>query len=967
MGRQKGTPTQRRLESSWGEASPTSTANGGILGTLGAILQPEQKAPSATTRRALVFSSSDSEEEDVSGVATKKSKPQPTAGETKTTGATFTEEDVAEAVEPPPEIEIISGGNHPTKGTSKLLPQEEEIMIRYSNNHNNPRSSTEEVANSHHSSGNHSSIVLYSYPIDAQRVRLQIVTADAPTGSDTPLEEDPIISIRTAQGARKLFQFCARPQTLSSAVTAAEQFNNISNSNSNYSDHKRQHTTAVEKEKDIGAKVQHPYANLGSAVEQGLLKMTLERTSPNDDGVTQSHLPEKERLEHDWQMTLSLTPQALEVCHPAVLPVRSHQRSKSSQSAACLRRALGELFPSEFFSGSGANHNSESHPMTAQEIYRLVDNRQYKKYLDRKKAGEPLEIPGLVPTLRPYQEAAVRWMLERENQGGDEHAKEWELAWVVILTGQQQQQQQQQQSSSKHKPRVVFLPDYMPHHPQRLQQDKMSDRFFYCPFTGWLALTMEDARTMTLLQSQQTPVGATINPYSFRGGIIAEQMGLGKTVEVLACILANQCTSVADEESAIHLVSSSDASSSSALSSRNSSLNSLPTMAQNDLSGNSAADEKSAIHLGPDLEECWIDHEERELGTCICSKTVSLFPSPKLDSIVICTNCREPMHSTCAAFGEEQGQLSSLSRGIVYRMRFSEETYACKLCPATFCPCCVADMASGNGHATKICSRATVIVTPPAILSQWEREIERHTTKGDGNIKVVTYAGVKNTLRDCSSSGGSHSISMLHPRRLADADIVLMTFDALRHDLSHSDANPFATGAGRASLRKRKRYRVVPSPLSSIFWWRVCLDEAQRIETPTAASAQMALKLFTQFRWAVSGTPISKGKLEDLYGLLLFLHVTTPFQQKDWFAKCFTRSANNPYLGKRLQHLLANTLWRSTKSLESVATQMGVPPQIEKKTILKVRNSNVVSFHLIAYFPAQVSRLFVFNLAVFKY
>jgi hypothetical protein len=36
----------------------------------------------------------------------------------------------------------------------------------------------------------------------------------------------------------------------------------------------------------------------------------------------------------------------------------------------------------------------------------------------------------------------------------------------------------------------------------------------------------------------------------------------------------------------------------------------------------------------------------------------------------------------------------------------------------------------------------------------------------------------------------------------------------------------------------------------------------------------------------VSGTPVGRGKLEDLYGLLLFLRLE-PFSSKEWFAKCF--------------------------------------------------------------------------------
>jgi len=62
--------------------------------------------------------------------------------------------------------------------------------------------------------------------------------------------------------------------------------------------------------------------------------------------------------------------------------------------------------------------------------------------------------------------------------------------------------------------------------------------------------------------------------------------------------------------------------------------------------------------------------------------------------------------------------------------------------------------------------------------------------------------------------------------------------------------------------------QVVPTPLTRLRWWRVCLDEAQMVESSTAKAAEMALKLDAQHRWAVTGTPLSRG-LEDLFGLMV--------------------------------------------------------------------------------------------------
>lgn len=153
-------------------------------------------------------------------------------------------------------------------------------------------------------------------------------------------------------------------------------------------------------------------------------------------------------------------------------------------------------------------------------------------------------------------------------------------------------------------------------------------------------------------------------------------------------------------------------------------------------------------------------------------------------------------------------------------------------------------------------------------------------------------------------------------------------------DLTHSNDNPYISPEGASSRRisrTRKRYRVVPSPLMSIYWWRTCLDEAQRVETPTAASARMALKLASHHKWCVTGTPAGRGKMNDLYGLLLFLN-SKPFCEKDWFFSA--AKAEYRDVLQRIEHLFQETLWRSTKSNNVVRDQMGIPEQIEKKEFL---------------------------------
>eukprot|EP00736_Rhodelphis_marinus_P000333 Rmarinus@m.29946 len=229
---------------------------------------------------------------------------------------------------------------------------------------------------------------------------------------------------------------------------------------------------------------------------------------------------------------------------------------------------------------------------------------------------------------------------------------------------------------------------------------------------------------------------------------------------------------------------------------------------------------------------------------------------------------------------------------------------------AYFCPSCVL-----GGGIGKTESGATLVVCPSTILQQWSEEVEKHTVKGFLNVHV--YESV-------------HSCRFpLSARRLAACDVVLTTYDVLRADVHHAARNT-SSGTPARNLRATERYYSFPTPLLSVKWWRVCLDEAQMVEGGASKAAEMAAALVTDHRWCITGTPIQRG-LRDLSGLLAFLRYR-PFGRGTVFdavvTKPFERGDTRPVCA-----LLRNVAWGRSRA--DVEKDLNLPPQTECTTVLR--------------------------------
>ena len=212
-------------------------------------------------------------------------------------------------------------------------------------------------------------------------------------------------------------------------------------------------------------------------------------------------------------------------------------------------------------------------------------------------------------------------------------------------------------------------------------------------------------------------------------------------------------------------------------------------------------------------------------------------------------------------------------------------------------------------------SRATLIVTPPTLTQQWMSELRQHAPA----LKVCQYGGVTRNGKSDAQTVDEFA---------NDYDVVLTTYNTLAHDLHFAEDPP---DRNMRHARKHERRR---SPLVQVQWWRVCLDEAQLVESGVTAAAKVAERLPRVHSWAVSGTPLRKN-VQDLHGLLIFLRYRPLSDSPKLWSHLIT---NHRHLFRRIWGEIA---LRHTKS--AVREELHLPPQ--KRVVLTVPFSAVEQPH----------------------
>ncbi|XP_068136851.1 helicase-like transcription factor isoform X2 [Hyperolius riggenbachi] len=170
--------------------------------------------------------------------------------------------------------------------------------------------------------------------------------------------------------------------------------------------------------------------------------------------------------------------------------------------------------------------------------------------------------------------------------------------------------------------------------------------------------------------------------------------------------------------------------------------------------------------------------------------------------------------------------------------------------------------------------RATLVICPLSVLSNWIDQIEQHV-KPEAKLNVYVYYGPERNR---------------NPDALSNYDIVLTTYNVVTHDYGSE------------------------SPLHKVKWLRVVLDEGHTIRNPNARQTKAAHNLDSERRWILTGTPI-QNSLQDLWSIFSFLKLN-PFTDREWWNRTIQRpvTTGDPAGLRRLQALVNNTTLRRTKT-----------------------------------------------------
>ncbi|KAJ7607546.1 SNF2 family N-terminal domain-containing protein [Roridomyces roridus] len=164
------------------------------------------------------------------------------------------------------------------------------------------------------------------------------------------------------------------------------------------------------------------------------------------------------------------------------------------------------------------------------------------------------------------------------------------------------------------------------------------------------------------------------------------------------------------------------------------------------------------------------------------------------------------------------------------------------------------EMGLGKSRIRPDCSncKTTLLVVPLALLSHWQRELEKVGGPEPQGIKYLIYHGPTKP-KDY--------------RTLKQYDVVLTTYGTISSQAELPNC---------ASVSRARKYSIdlFEAPLfhTNMNFFRIVLDEGHFIRNPDGKASKHVARLTAKYRWVLTGTPIIN-RLFDVYPALRFLQV----------------------------------------------------------------------------------------------
>ena len=118
---------------------------------------------------------------------------------------------------------------------------------------------------------------------------------------------------------------------------------------------------------------------------------------------------------------------------------------------------------------------------------------------------------------------------------------------------------------------------------------------------------------------------------------------------------------------------------------------------------------------------------------------------------------------------------------------------------------------------------------------------------------------------------GSFSVHVYHGQARSSHefqtdDIILTTYSVVESDFRRQQY-----GFKRGGVLMKEE-----SPLHSVYWGRIILDEAHAIKDRSSNTARAVFNLGGERKWSLSGTPL-QNRVGELYSLIRFMQISKLF------------------------------------------------------------------------------------------